>query len=81
MAHISHSLFPVQPESDCWLMQTLVEHSSSDQAREAAAAWLAAYDTALALGVEAEEAHVQADAAYRVVATRAGLPVTERRAA
>ena len=63
------------------LMQTLVEHSSSDQAREAAAAWLAAYDTALALGVAALEAAVHADAAYRVAATRAGLPATGRRAA
>ncbi|MBV9173572.1 MAG: hypothetical protein JOZ81_26200 [Chloroflexi bacterium] len=62
-------------------MQTLVEHSSSDQAREAATAWLAAYDTALALGVAPEEAHFHADNAYRVAATRAGLPVTERRAA
>jgi hypothetical protein len=51
MAHLSRSPSPVQPQSDCWLMQTLVEHSSSDQAREAATAWLAAYDTALALGV------------------------------
>jgi hypothetical protein len=32
--------FPLQPQSDRWLMQTVVEHSSSDQAREAAAAWL-----------------------------------------
>ncbi len=81
MAHISHNLFPVQPQSDRWLMQTLVEHSSSDQAREAAAAWLAAYDTALELGAVAKEAHLQADAAYLIVAARAGLPLTERRAA
>ncbi|MBV9601087.1 MAG: hypothetical protein JOZ87_30100 [Chloroflexi bacterium] len=62
-------------------MQTLVAHTSSDQAREAATAWLAAYDTALAVGLALEEAHLQADAAYRLAATRAGLPVTERRAA
>ena len=81
MAHISRNLSPVDPNSDRWLMQTLVEHSSSDQAREAAAAWLAAYDTALALGAATAEAHIHADAAYRVAAIRAGLPVIERRAA
>jgi hypothetical protein len=81
MAHITRTLSPVDANSDRWLMQTLVEHSSSDQAREAAAAWLAAYDTALALGAVAEEAHVQADAAYRAAATRSGLPVVDRRAA
>jgi hypothetical protein len=62
-------------------MQSLVEHSSSDPAREAAIAWLAAYDTALALGVAPEEAHFRADAAYLVAATRTSLPMTERRAA
>jgi hypothetical protein len=62
-------------------MQSVVEHSSSDQAREAATAWLAAYDTALALGVGPEEAHFHADSAYRVATSRAGLPMTERRAA
>ena len=81
MAHVSRNLFPVDLQSDRWLMQTLVEHSSSDQAREAATAWLAAYDTALALGVDSEQAHLHADAAYRVAASRAGLPVIERRAA
>jgi hypothetical protein len=81
MAHITRTLSPVDPDSDRWLMQTLVEHSSSDRAREAACAWLAAYDTALAFGAVAEEAHVQADAAYRVAATRSGLPGVDRRAA
>ena len=81
MAQISRTLFPLQPQSDRWLMQTVVEHSSSDQAREAAAAWLAAYDTALALGLLDAEAHRRADTAYRVAAARAGLPVTEGRAA
>jgi hypothetical protein len=81
MAHVSRNLFPVQLHSDRWLMQTLLEHSSSDQAREAAAAWLAAYDTALALRSAPADAHIHADTAYRVAATRAGLPVAERRAA
>ena len=39
MAQVSRNLFPVHPHSDRWLMQSLVEHSSSDPAREAAAAW------------------------------------------
>jgi hypothetical protein len=81
VTQVSRNLFPIDPRSDRWLMQTLVEHSSSDQAREAATAWLAAYDTALALGVAPEQAHLRADTAYRDAATRAGLPVTERRAA
>ena len=62
-------------------MESLVGQSSSYQAREVAAAWLAAYDTALALGLPVVEAHGHADAAYRVAATRAGLPVVGRRAA
>jgi hypothetical protein len=81
MAHISRTLSPVDANSDRWLTQTLVEHSSSDQAREAAAAWLTAYDTALALGAVAEEADLQAEAAYRSAATRSGLPVVDRGAA
>ena len=81
MAHITRAFSPVDPDSDRWLMQTLVEHSSSDRAREAARAWLAAYDTALALGAVSEEAHLQPDAAYRAAATRSGLPVVDRRAA
>ena len=81
MAQVSRNLLSVHLHSDRWLMQTLAEHSSSDQAREAAAAWLAAYDTALALGVADVVAAVHAHTAYRVAATRAGLPVTARRAA
>jgi hypothetical protein len=62
-------------------MQSLVEQSSSDQAREAAAAWLAAYDTALALGVSPAGAHAHADTAYRGAASRVGLLAADRRAA
>ena len=60
------------------LCRTLIEHSGSDQARAAAAARLAAYEAARALGVADDQAHVHADAAYRVTATRIGLPVRER---
>jgi hypothetical protein len=80
MTQISN-LLPVHAPSDRWLMQKLVKHSSSDQAREAAAAWLAAYDTAVALGVAAIEAGVREDTAHRVAASRAGIPVTGLRAA
>ena len=73
MAQVSRNLFPVQPHSDRWLMQSVAQHSSSDPAREAVSAWLAAYDAALALGV--------AGAAYSAAAIRAGLPLTEQRAA
>jgi hypothetical protein len=62
--------------TDRWLMQTVVEHSSNAQAREVAAAWVDAYDAALALGAASPQAHVLADAAYRATATRAGLPVS-----
>ena len=59
---------------DRWLMQTVLEHSSSDPAREAAAAWVDAFDAALALGAAASQAQVFADAAYRATATVTGLP-------
>jgi hypothetical protein len=59
---------PVE-HADRWLVQTVVEHSSSPQARDLAAAWLGAYDAALALGATAPQAHVLADAAYRANAT------------
>ncbi|MBV9577967.1 MAG: hypothetical protein JO057_05185 [Chloroflexi bacterium] len=62
-------------------MQTVVELSSSDQARKAATAWLAAYDTTLAEGGDPDGAHAYADVAYGVAATRIGLPVSGRRAA
>ena len=54
-------------------MQTVLEHSSNDQAREVAAAWLDAFDAALALGADVVQAQVLADAAYHATATRAGL--------
>jgi hypothetical protein len=65
--------------SDRWLMQTVLEHSSSYPAREAATAWVDAYDAALALGAAASRAQVLADAAYRSTATMAGLPTGDWR--
>jgi hypothetical protein len=64
-------------------MQTMFEHSSSHPAREAveaaAAAWVDAYDAALSLGAAVSKAQVLADAAYRSMATMAGLPTGDWR--
>jgi hypothetical protein len=51
MAHINRIVFPVQPQSDRWLM---------------------------ALGAAGVESHLQADAADRVAAALARLPVLDR---
>ena len=48
---------------DRLIMRLLLAHSSSDRARRAAAAWLVAFETALAGGSAAATAHVQAHAA------------------
>ena len=66
-------------QSDRWLMQTVLEHSSSHPAREAAAAWVDAFDAALARGAAVSRARVIADAAYRATATVTGLPTSDRR--
>jgi hypothetical protein len=66
-------------ESDRWLMQTVLEHSSSHSACQAAAAWVGAYDAAIALGATASQAQLLADAAYRAAATITGLPTGDWR--
>jgi hypothetical protein len=70
---------------DRWLIQAVVQLSSSAAAREVAAAWVATYDTARASGSGEDEACARADHAYRVAARRIGLAVgrqdEERRAA
>jgi hypothetical protein len=76
---VRHIPIHANDHADRWLMQTVLEHSSSHSAREVAAAWLDAYDAALALGAAVPQAHVLADAAYRATATRAGLPDSGRR--
>jgi hypothetical protein len=60
-------------------MQTVLEHSSSRPARQAAAAWVGAYDAALALGAAVSRAQLLADAAYRATATVTGLPTGDWR--
>jgi hypothetical protein len=60
---------------DRWLMHSVLAHSSSPPAREAAGAWIAAYDAARLAGLRHEQAQGRADAAYRRAAARAGLPL------
>jgi hypothetical protein len=79
VTNLAHKSFSGDDRSDHWLMQTVLEHSSSDSARDAAAAWVDAYDGTLALGAPASQAQVLADAAYRATATLAGLPTGDWR--
>jgi hypothetical protein len=58
-------LRPIDPGFDRRMMQSLVLLSSSEAARQAAAAWLAAFDAARAAGAEEGEAHARAGAAWR----------------
>jgi hypothetical protein len=62
------------------MMQSLLAHSSSGPAREAATAWLAAFETARAVGVLDTQAAVLADQAWQRAAERAQL-LPARRAA
>lgn len=55
------------------MMEALLAHSSSGPAREAAAAWLAAFETAQAVGTCEDEAHARAHEAWRRAATRVHL--------
>ena len=76
---VPRSTFYGNDQSDRWLMHTVLEHSSSHPAREAAASWVGAYDAALALGAAVSRAQVLADAAYRATATVTGLPIGDWR--
>jgi hypothetical protein len=76
---VHHTLLDGNDQSDRWLMQTVLKHSSSDQARAAAAAWLDAYDAAVVLGAATAQAQVLADAAYRATTTLVGLPTGDWR--
>ena len=79
MIDVQRTLLYGNDQSDRWLMQTALEHSSSHPAREAAAVWVEAYDAALALGAAASRAQVLAVAAYRATARVAGLPTGDWR--
>jgi hypothetical protein len=63
---------------DRWLMQSLMLLSSSEAARLAAAAWLAAFDAARAAGATELTAHARASEAWRLAArTEADGPAPE----
>jgi hypothetical protein len=55
------------------MMEALLAHSSSGPAREAAAAWLASFETAQAVGTREDEAYARANEAWRRAATRVQL--------
>ena len=82
--HTTRILFP-DDFPDRWLTEAVVRLSSSPSAREAAGTWLVAYHAARGLGTAEAEARRQADAAYRYLVARPGLPspiqAAERRAA
>ena len=71
--------------ADRWLTEAVVRMSSSPSAREAARAWLAAYDAARGGSSAEGEARRRADAAFHQVVAQSVLPamsqVKERRAA
>jgi hypothetical protein len=62
---IAHVVFP-DGQSDLYLTQAVARLSSSPSAREAACAWLAAYDVARANGAPHCEAIGQAEAALHL---------------
>jgi hypothetical protein len=63
--HPARSIFP-DYESDLYLTRAVARLSSTPSARDAACAWLAAYDRARGIGAPEAEAGWQADAAFRL---------------
>jgi hypothetical protein len=55
---------------DCTMIQSLVLLSSSEAARLAAAAWLAAFEAARRAGASDAEAHARANQAWRTSAAK-----------
>jgi hypothetical protein len=62
---------------DCAMIQSLVLLSSSETARQAALAWLAAFDAARHAGASEAEAHARANQAWRTSAARDSGPAGE----
>ena len=58
---------------DRFMVERVLVSSSSAPAREAAAAWVAAYDTALACGAREDEALGRANDAWRIALRRNNL--------
>jgi hypothetical protein len=64
-------LAPLELVTDRWLIEALSQVSSNPQVRDAAAAWLGAYNAALSSGLSEAVAQARADAA---LAWLSGLP-------
>jgi len=64
MTPLPSPLNPLDPVPERWLAGAVVELSSSEVARAAAAAWLSTYERARALGCDPDEAEACADSAY-----------------
>ena len=62
---------------DCAMIQSLALLSSSETARQAAAAWLAAFEAACRAGASEAEAHARANQAWRTSAARDSGPAAE----
>jgi hypothetical protein len=63
--HTTRSLFPGH-QSDPYLTRAVARLSSTPSARDAACAWLVAYDRARGIGAPEAEAGWRADAAFRL---------------
>jgi hypothetical protein len=68
------NLDPLDPVLDRWLIEAVCLMSSSTVAREAAIAWIAAYERGLALGLGDAVSRGRADAAYGRALSEAGPP-------
>jgi hypothetical protein len=66
-----------QASFDWCLMQSLLLLSSSEEARRAAGAWLAAFDAARAAGEPEDRAHVRASEAWRLAMQRDSSTASE----
>jgi hypothetical protein len=64
MTSLSSPLNPLGPLAERWLVGAVIELSSSEVGRPAAAAWMLTYERARALGWDSDEAEACADDAY-----------------
>jgi hypothetical protein len=72
-AHIA----PLELLTDRWLIEALRQMSSNPHVRDAAAAWLAAYNLALTRGFAEHDAQARADEALQQVIGCDGGPVQD----
>jgi hypothetical protein len=64
MASVSSPLNPLGPVPEHWLVGAVIELSSSEVGRAAAAAWMLTYERARVLGRDPAEAEACANDAY-----------------